>query len=479
MKLKVIGIIIVCFVMIIPIFFSFVAYPVQNTVLAHISVVDTHIWDGGATDNLASNGTNWETDVAPIAGDHVIINSGSKNITWNIAVILNTFTVYNYTGRITLTTIIGNTGVSSIGSGTLDGGLQIWYVRGDFSVNSSSILTPINRLNVIVDSVANNDINLPWSISPLLGMVNNINFQVDTNLANVCTRYGLTIASGKTVTVSGHLGTYQETTGTIHSITNGIIAGTGYMTYYWAVHPNSTINFGTINIPVYFTSVSPSGITTFIKLAKNEVFNSSLTINATSYGAYTDAIVFYGGSSNYNLTVVGTTTLGSYSRIVVGSSTVNFGNLNISGTNAYLFGSTNGIIQVDNLNMYKGVFNATNSVTTVNSVNDFRDSLTTIIFPEYVISGIPLSYVYKANEYLCNNLTIREGSVGDNSYNITGNSTSWLSINSSTETSLILSGYPVLIGLYNVNLTVNDSFSITYLNWTINVGDSINLVPWY
>jgi PKD repeat protein len=88
------------------------------------AVADTHTWDGGGANALASTGANWDQgDTAPIAGDSALFNAGALPCTWDLAITLEHFLLYaTYSGVVTQTVSFGTSGSFSINAGTFSGG---------------------------------------------------------------------------------------------------------------------------------------------------------------------------------------------------------------------------------------------------------------------------------------------------------------------------------------------------------------------
>ena len=82
---------------------------------------DTHTWDGGGANALASTKENWVGDVAaPEAGDAVVFDAGALACTWDLAITLSSFTMEaSYSGTMTVAAASdwGTTGDIAISSG--------------------------------------------------------------------------------------------------------------------------------------------------------------------------------------------------------------------------------------------------------------------------------------------------------------------------------------------------------------------------
>ena len=76
----------------------------------------TRTWDGGGANELASNRTNWSGDVAPVAGDHIVLNTTShKSMTWNMAnMTVASWTQAGYNGTVTVATVYNPAGFTNL-----------------------------------------------------------------------------------------------------------------------------------------------------------------------------------------------------------------------------------------------------------------------------------------------------------------------------------------------------------------------------
>jgi len=112
------------------------------------AVPDAHTWDGGGADAYAGTHANWDTDIAPTAGDAVIFNAGALLCTWNLSIATNTFSMdVGYTGTITFASDF-NTGAFTIAAGTLDGAGYTLTCAGNFAHSAGTIVAV--TLNLIM-----------------------------------------------------------------------------------------------------------------------------------------------------------------------------------------------------------------------------------------------------------------------------------------------------------------------------------------
>ena len=73
-------------------------------------------WDGGGANELASNRTYWSGDIAPVAGDHIVLNTTShKSMTWNMTnMTVASWTQDGYNGTVTVATVYGPAGFTNL-----------------------------------------------------------------------------------------------------------------------------------------------------------------------------------------------------------------------------------------------------------------------------------------------------------------------------------------------------------------------------
>jgi hypothetical protein len=125
---------------------------ISNMTTGYTGNMLTHIWDGGGTDNLASNPQNWVGDATPSNSDSVVFGSTNpaKYCDWDIPVkniAVSSLTIESgYQSNVNISTHIyitqdltitgGNYNLSS-GSMTIYG--NIYYTGGQFITNTSTV----------------------------------------------------------------------------------------------------------------------------------------------------------------------------------------------------------------------------------------------------------------------------------------------------------------------------------------------------
>ncbi|NLB55226.1 MAG: hypothetical protein GX811_05585, partial [Lentisphaerae bacterium] len=115
----------------------------------------TRTWTGAGANELASNTANWSGNTVPVAGDDIVLNSGShKDMTWNLNIPINSWTQDGYEGTVTITTeYTGSftnlhvTGNCIINSGT-------WTHRGPQILETNRLSVTVGgNLTIGVDGV--------------------------------------------------------------------------------------------------------------------------------------------------------------------------------------------------------------------------------------------------------------------------------------------------------------------------------------
>ena len=105
---------------------------------AHTLIYDAPTWTGSGVGNLASTSANWDNDWIPDTGECVVINSGSKNITWDIAKTFSAFYMNSsYSGIVTVTADFGTTSTFSVTSGTFYISHHAISIGGNFIVSAT------------------------------------------------------------------------------------------------------------------------------------------------------------------------------------------------------------------------------------------------------------------------------------------------------------------------------------------------------
>jgi uncharacterized membrane protein YuzA (DUF378 family) len=315
---------------------------------------DTHTWDGGASpDRLASNGTNWVSDIAPEAGDSVIFDAGALPATWNLAITLASFsTTAGYSGTITFlaATNWGTTGDITLNGGVFAGVITSTVTCGGNFVDSCVVID--SNLNLVMTGTGktiSGTGDLEWFKS--------LRFSGDTTLSkSVATTWEastLIIDAGITVTLNGPSIKLEIFEGTVLT-NNGEITGTGYVLFSidGANRTLTTASTGTINSPVIFRATVGASANHTCTLDGDIAFGSTLRVDSVHASR---TLTLDLSTSNYNLTVANGITIGTrgiingrnsvitcfsligYPGVLSGTPTLNIlGELTLSPPSSYL-----------------------------------------------------------------------------------------------------------------------------------------------
>jgi len=353
---------------------------------AHILAGVTHHWNVSAS-GFASNASNWVEGTVPLAGDDIVFAQGG-DCTWDIA---NTaFGAFNitptYTHHVAISTNIHTSGPVHIQGGLLSGGSDYWYSQNDFLVSSSAHLAA-NSVSLDESSSAGHTIDVPYDLVSGNGTLHFLQISQNTHISNIAVRYGVAISA--IINITGNLVVYLESA-TPYSNTGSII-GSGNLTFLWTLASNRAIVFGSISCPTTFNTKSPGSSATWVKLGANTTFDSSLNINST----YNYPLIVWGDLANYGLTVRGLLTLGNYARIIQSSSFYNLtGGIKISGNSAVYDGfSSGGYLNTSDMEMRRGLFNATGGRVDALSVHNYYTS-NSVIFPEYYLTSTDTTVIF-------------------------------------------------------------------------------------
>jgi hypothetical protein len=193
---------------------------------------DTHTWDGGGANALASTKENWVGDVAaPETGDTVVFDAGALPCTWDLAIALPSFTIsVGYTGTITQGAVDFSYIDFSQASGTYAGSTTQWQsCSGTMSVTGGSLTAATLRLR----TTGNNQV-LSWGTSywaslKSLDITGTGITSLTTSTGRVAITGGvLTVASGSILSIAG---TGMETVNVNNIDIAGQITGSGVLCF--------------------------------------------------------------------------------------------------------------------------------------------------------------------------------------------------------------------------------------------------------
>jgi len=306
---------------------------------------DTHTWDGGGANALASTKENWVGDVAaPEAGDTVVFNSGALPCTWDLTITLNDWSMSaTYTGVVTQDV---NFGVDdfTVSTGTFTGSTSyILTASGDVSIAAGTAGGLTQRLTMTGEGKT-------YSSTMLIDTGWFYDFRVSGNITMagiINLVHSLTVDSGKTLTIqspSGCVEFWMYSPG--YSFSNsGTIAGNG--NFIIRLHGDSpTVTFGVINSPVMIWAAAAANRT--CSLGSNTVFGSTLQVFSLS----TFNVTLSHGS-NYQLTVAGAVTLGAIGVMIQGNEAWSFGSYTQNGASSIF--KQNGNVTSNGLTVSNGL----------------------------------------------------------------------------------------------------------------------------
>jgi len=239
---------------------------------------DTHTWDGGGANALASTQENWVSDVTPEAGDSVIFNAGALPCTWDLSIALGSFSMSaGYTGTITQAASFSVTGYSQV-AGTFTGSTSyILTCSGDFVRTGGTITDNVLRITMTGSGKVFN----PTSSTTLHDVV----FNDDTTVSSASglqIYHSLTVASGKTITLTfvGSL-SFKSWGGGVFS-NSGTIGSTGADIFYLQLGGDTrSTAFGTINVPLTIHHIGVTHSDAKFNLAGNMIVGSTLTVSSS------------------------------------------------------------------------------------------------------------------------------------------------------------------------------------------------------
>ncbi len=254
------------------------AYTGKITKISGVSLTITNSkrWDGGGTNNFASNPANWSGNTAPQNGNKIVFdNTSSKNCTWDIDVAPASFNLNTgYSGTVTLNSNLTITGNLSVESGTLNLSNKALNVDGNVLIDISGSLYATSSTITVKGNWTNYGTFLPDTSTIILNGANQAIYGNNTfyNLTKTVTSADtLYFEAGKTQTIFDNL-TLQGTSGNLLSLRSTQDG------QYWYIDPRGTGNVSFANISDLY----------------NLSFTNLIAINSTDSGHNTN--VSFGGS---------------------------------------------------------------------------------------------------------------------------------------------------------------------------------------
>ncbi len=256
----------------------------------------TKTWDGGGADNNWTTAANWDSDVAPVAGDDLIFDGSTRTSPSNDFVAATNFTSVTFAATASAFTLSGN-------SVTITGGASA------ITASNASLTMTIGN-NVVFSTSAPTITSTSGGTLALTGTIDNGGLAI-------------TVSSGGTTTLSGII------SGTGSLVKSGADALTlsGANTFSGGV----TLSAGTLNI----NHATALGTGTFVIANGTTIDNTSggtITMTADNPMTWNGSFTFTG--SNILNMDAGAVDIGAASRTVTASaSTLIIGGI-ISGTGA-------------------------------------------------------------------------------------------------------------------------------------------------
>jgi len=459
-RIKSVGVVIalICaglFALIAPLGMAVQDYPVNY---AHTLAIDSHTWDGGGANALASTKENWATDIAPTAGDAIVYDAGSSASTFDLALSLGSFTITaGYSGTITIGASYTVTSYAQAGGVYTGSETYTMSVSTTFAV-SGGTWTPNKGIIIFSTdgaSASGNDIS-PYGI-----IVNgNTTFTEKFTLSN-----NLAIASGKVLTVTGvQLGLKTYNGGALTN--SGAIVGTGQLAIYnYGSGSVVSMSFGLTDIGVWITEWSPNGHTT-VRTNSDSVFLGSVAVD--SNGDPVNTVTLDLSTTNYNLSTASMTIgaggilLGRGSTITVSGNWDSSAGTFTAGTSTLVMSGTTKTIKTANTNGAPYDLQISGAITTLSSLNVTNDLTIDSGKSLTLGSGKTLGVT---NEIINNGAIHQAGNVIE----IAGPSATPLKGYGTFDGNLYLNVSPV-------NLDVQTSLSTGYLHFTkiVNITTSLN-----
>ena len=224
----------------------------------------TKFWTASA-DGSASDANDWSGNTTPVAGDHIVFDSGSvKNCTLDQAMNYGSISMLpNYTGVVTLGADISTTNDQVFLNGTFTGSPEYNDTcGGHFIQNGTNITT--NVLNLVMSG--NNKMLQVYSFSFYSLVLGNTTIMFD----DAYVLHDLTIRQGATVVLEDYGGIVWMPIATSDKfVNNGEIIGPGQFVVEMS-GTNMTTSFGSMTCP------------TIIRLASWSTGPGTLTLSANS-----------------------------------------------------------------------------------------------------------------------------------------------------------------------------------------------------
>lgn len=232
------------------------------------------IWNGGGSDNLASNPANWAGGIVPLDDDAVSFNNTStKSCTWNTNPISASLNLNSgYTGTVTI-----NSGLTVTGNVIVSGGkLSVNNVLK--IVSTGATVPPTAPSSLIAAAISSSRIDLSWT--------DNSHYETGFKIER---KTGVNGVYEQIGTAGANAIAYSNT---------GLLAG---LTYYYRVRAYNASGDSLYSNEAYATTLAASSPPTAITNSAANVNGSSVTLNGAvnPNGAATAAYFEWGTTTSY------------------------------------------------------------------------------------------------------------------------------------------------------------------------------------
>ncbi len=297
----------------------------------------TLTWDGGGTNNLASNRVNWSGNVIPQNGDNVIFDGTSiKNCTWDLEITLASLTKKSgYTGKITKISGVSLT-IAKIKRWTGGGTNNFASNPANWYGNTA----PQNGYKVVFDNTSSKNCTWDIDVAPVsFNLYSGYSGTVTLNSAltitgNLSVESGILNLNNKNLNVDGYI--LIATSGTLNATSSTITVKSDWTNW-------GGFNYGTSTVVLSGANQTVSGNATFYNLTKTVTSADTLYFQAGSTQTVINNLTLTGASGG--LLSLMSTSSGSYWYIDPrGTGNVSFANIsdlyNLSFTNLIAINST-------------------------------------------------------------------------------------------------------------------------------------------
>ena len=283
----------------------------------NVSATDTNTWSAAANSSW-SVAASWSLGHVPLAAEAVVFDATSVK---NCQIDVDTNALYSFSVNAGYSGVITNSAscdVTTTSDITISAGTvtsvttAVWTCGGNFVKNGGAVGNEL--INLIMTTggkiISTNTGIVVYSLTTSVAIGLSSAFSINNLIINA--GGGLTIASGKIITVFLFSGAYSYSNA-------GIIDGSGTFSFEF-YNTDKTIIFGTINCPVMLGAWAQNG-NRIITLGANTIFGSTLNI-ISDHATRTLSLI--AGASNYQLQVAGLTTVSTRAILTQGTGAWTF-----------------------------------------------------------------------------------------------------------------------------------------------------------